>query len=152
MNTERAKEILERLNHVEPMPGVEVAFEHPTQDPSEIIGIYIGTKWHGPVLSWRHDGWSNLYSNGNFGKNFVSGGTWGSQGGRNRDHYPTIVDALEHRDYMVGGSRYKRNEALEKELPLMNILGPALERQLPEITEPGGSLGELFERLSKKED
>lgn len=49
-------------------------------DTGEITYIRIGTEYHGPVVQWHGASrkWTNLFSRGNFGKNFSSGGGWSS--------------------------------------------------------------------------
>jgi len=67
----------------------------------EIVRIYVGSKWHGPLLSWSEGrGWVNLYSKGNYGNNYTHGGTWASDPKRCHE---TMMDALKDRDYTVAG-------------------------------------------------
>jgi hypothetical protein len=89
-------------------PDLEFAYEW---SPSgELIRIYIGGQYHGPLLTWDSSGWRNCYGNGNHGKNAASGGTWASSSSR---FYDTIADALANRDYKVGGIIHSRARLTE---------------------------------------
>lgn len=47
-------------------------------DTQEIIRVRFGTPEIGPLMAWHEseNGWTPLYSRGNYGKNCVSGGHW----------------------------------------------------------------------------
>ena len=147
---EQPQEIVDKLTKVI-VPGVEVAFESYVdgERAGTIFCIYIGTKWHGPVLSWRDGCWTNLYSNGNYGKNFVCGGTWSSSShsGPGSRCFPTIENALTDRDYLVGSIKCKSWEKFPGEL--LTLLGPLSGRIEPEPA--GGLLAEILARLEAKE-
>lgn len=82
----------------------------------EITRIRIGTKYHGPLLSWEDGlGWRNLYGKGDHGKNAASGGTWSASA---KFVYSTIKDALYDRDYIVGSKpnhRMERSRLIESQ-------------------------------------
>jgi hypothetical protein len=59
------------------------AIDYEQYDTGQIIRIRIGTEYHGPLLGWDDGyGWRNLYSQGNYGKNYASGGRWSAGRGR----------------------------------------------------------------------
>lgn len=130
-----------------PMPGVEIEVES-VDDPElqckRFIRIYIGTKWHGPVLNYAEGGWCNLYSKGNYGKKFAHGGNWSAD---NKKRFPTIAEALKNRDYQFISLRLADIEAKEMSLAkLEHLLEPILEMSIEE-EETGGSLIEIIENL-----
>ncbi len=139
-----------RLSQVSsPMPGVEIAFERYAEgeNKGKLTRIYIGTKWHGPVLSWTGEGWCNLYSRGNYGKNFICGGNWSAE---HKKRFPTIAEALEHRDYVVTGLKMTEVEMREQSLArLEHLLEPILEKVKPEEMEKWGHLGEILKELEQ---
>jgi hypothetical protein len=85
----------------------------------QISSVYVGTRWHGIIAHWidgAEGGWANCYSNGNFGKDYASWGTWG---GPSRERYATIRECLEHRNYRVGdrGDIRRTNNEMMDNLP-----------------------------------
>lgn len=70
-----------------------VAYEAPVES-AIIIRIYIGSRYHGPMLCWDGCGWINLYSRGNYGKNYACGGNWAAT---SKKSYATIAEAVDHR-------------------------------------------------------
>lgn len=103
-------------------PG-DVNHAHP--DRQRLSRIYIGHKHSGPMLSCdcagSDDGktvvWRNLYSKGNYGKNYSHGGNWSAEARRT---YQTALAAWEDRDYMVTGlpmdRRYTESQLLLDEV------------------------------------
>lgn len=93
-------------------PDLEFAYER--SEEGEIKRIYIGSSFHGPLLSWCEDGWRNLYGRGNHGKNGACGGNWSSS---SRDVFETIAEVIANRNYKVTGIEMHRSLLIE---------GPAL--------------------------
>lgn len=60
----------------------------------EMIRVYIGMVGYGPIMMADSKGWSNLYSHGNCGCNYGSGGTWYAASGI---RYASIMEALDNR-------------------------------------------------------
>jgi hypothetical protein len=80
------------------------------RESGELCRLYVGSEWHGPLLSWTPDGWCNLYGHGNHGKNGRHGGTWSASGTL---RYPTITVALANRDYRVSSALMRRSQMTE---------------------------------------
>ena len=98
--------------------GVYTAYEW-RGDPidRDLVRIYIGTKQAGPILQYVADGndlwdgrnrctfeggaWTPLYSHGNYGRNYVYGGTWT---GHSLAIHPSIQSAYNYarKDEHVG--------------------------------------------------
>ena len=89
------------------------------RETGELCRIYVGSEWHGPLLSWTEDGWCNLYGHGNHGKNGSHGGTWSVSGTL---RYPTISVALANRDYRVSSALMRRSQMTESKTLLDALL------------------------------
>lgn len=103
---------------------LDIRYECQTSGENEgkITRIYIGSEIHGPMLSWDCDaGWRNLYGHGNHGKNGACGGNWSSE---SRRTYPTMMDAINDRDFMVTGLLMNRSRLIE---------GPTIVEALREL-------------------
>ena len=85
----------------------------------EICFIFIGSKYHGIMLQWSlGNGWSNCYSNHNFGKNYASGGTWSGD----RSNAETVEECLEKRDYTTAGNIEQKRSKLTESPELLRQL------------------------------
>lgn len=82
---------------------LEFAYEWDSK--GHLLRIYVGSKYHGPMLAWYEGKWGNLYSRGNYGKNYACGGNWSSD---SKKRYTTIAECLDNRDYTVGGIKMER--------------------------------------------
>lgn len=94
---------------------IDVSYEW--DDLGELVRINIGSRYHGPMIGWYRNatadgsaGWSNRYSNGNYGGNCAHGGTWSADSKR---VYPTIAAAIADRDYVVCGLTHERAKYTE---------------------------------------
>ena len=103
--------------------NIDIAYEW-SKESGELIRIYIGHKYAGPMLEWSHhrnDGkgaWVNLYSKGNYGDRWACGGGWSSDA---RRLYKTPVEALAYRDYLVSNLEMERNKFQESSLLLDEV-------------------------------
>lgn len=100
-----------------------LVFAYEWSESGELICIYIGSDIHGPLMSWRIDGWRNLYGHGNHDKNGACGVNWSSSG---RRVYETMSEALDDRDYKVNGVTMHRSRLIE---------GPGLIESLQQVAE-----------------
>jgi hypothetical protein len=82
---------------------LEFAYEWDSE--GHLLRIYVGSKYHGPILSWYDGQWTNLYSHGNFGHNYACGGNWSAD---SKKRYATLAECLDNRDYMVGNIPQER--------------------------------------------
>lgn len=99
----------------------DLQFAYEWSEDGELILLYVGSEIHGPLLSWCSVGWRNLYGRGNHGNNGACGGTWSAN---SFGHYETISEAVDNRDYKVGGIVMYRSRMIE---------GPALIEALRSI-------------------
>jgi len=111
-----------RISETEPAHAdLDFAFEW--AESGELCRIYVGSRIHGPLMSWSSDGWRNCYGHGNHGKNGSHGGTWSSS---SKEVWATMAEALENRSYKVSGIMMHKNRLIE---------GPALIEALQEIAK-----------------
>ncbi|MCP4339641.1 MAG: hypothetical protein GY799_12305 [Desulfobulbaceae bacterium] len=63
----------------------------------EISRLYVGTPEHGPIASYdtSDDKWHPLWSKGNYGKNFTSGGNWYAPSRKQCEGYSTLLGAIK---------------------------------------------------------
>ncbi len=94
--------------------GLHIAYEW--NEDQSLSRMYIGSSWHGPMLSWCEEGWRNLYGHGNHGKNYSHGGTWSASSSVT---FSTIKAALRERNYEVNLIQMKRNQMTES----LKVLG-----------------------------
>ena len=106
------KKISDLINHQKRpdgqiIPGVFIAMSYDV-NTRQLINLFVGTKQSGPMLQFNDDGsglysgrgrdlqdshfpdggWTNAYSNGNYGKNYSHGGTWS---GHTKSLHPSIA-------------------------------------------------------------
>lgn len=114
--------------YADTLPGIRGDMERVAAGEHEegrIVRVRIGTRRHGPVLSWDAAGWANLYSRGGFGTQWASGGHWSSGSAR----YSTISAALNSRTYIVGGLKIDEPAGLLELLqPVLDFEGKRLEK------------------------
>lgn len=112
----------------EPTIPAPLDISYEWDERGELVRIYIGSIYHGPMLTWHRaastidggSGWTNCYSNGNYGNNCAHGGTWSADSKR---VYPTIAAAIADRDYVAGGLTHNRAKYTETTAILVLLKG-----------------------------
>ena len=96
-------EFASEYRHLDNPTGIKIGLERymSGDDIGKVIMLRIGTVDTGPVLSYGPGrGWCNLYSHGNYGRDYCNDGNWSAN---SRETYPTMREALLGRDYLVAG-------------------------------------------------
>jgi hypothetical protein len=58
--------------------GVYIAMQY-NCDTNELVRLWVGHRSIGPMLQYEEgEGWTPIYTHGNFGRNYACGGTWSS--------------------------------------------------------------------------
>ena len=100
---------------------------HVATNDGRVAWIFVGHKLLGPCYQCGDDGkWCNIYSHGNFGKNFSEGGTFSGDPGKNK--YNSLAECVSGRSKEIEKAKASCADAhkLFLQFAAVPAIGPVL--------------------------